>query len=62
MTKTRTYTDRRGVRYVGPRRPAPVSFATPVTCGHCRRTWDDAHITSVTPTPAARCPFESWHR
>jgi hypothetical protein len=71
MTKTDKYgihTDDRGVRYVGPNRPAPrfsngkALFADPVTCGECHRTWDDAVITSVTPTPSARCPFEQWHR
>jgi hypothetical protein len=31
------------------------------TCGTCGRTWDDARITGVTPTPGARCPFETWH-
>ena len=30
-------------------------------CGHCGRIWDDALITSKTPTPAGRCPFESEH-
>ena len=23
--------------------------------------WDDAIVTSMTPTPAARCPFEPFH-
>jgi len=32
-----------------------------VTCGHCGRTWDDALITSRTPVPAGRCPFEDLH-
>lgn len=32
------------------------------TCGTCGRSWDDAIITSMTPAPAARCPFESWHK
>jgi hypothetical protein len=31
------------------------------TCGSCGRSWDDAVITSYTPVPAARCPFETWH-
>ena len=31
------------------------------TCGECGRTWDDALITSMTPTPAGRCPFEDEH-
>jgi hypothetical protein len=59
---TRIYRDKRGVRYVGPGQPAPSSFARPATCGTCERTWDDAVITGVTPAPAARCPFEYWHR
>lgn len=29
-----------------------------VTCGRSGRSWDDAVVTSVTPAPAARCPFE----
>lgn len=27
------------------------------TCGGCGRSWDDAHITSITPAPGALCPF-----
>lgn len=30
-------------------------------CGTCGREWDDGIVTSMTPTPAARCPFESFH-
>jgi hypothetical protein len=33
-----------------------------VTCGHCGRSWDDSIITHITPTPAARCPFEGMRR
>lgn len=33
-----------------------------VTCGTCGRRWNDALITSRTPAPAARCPFEYEHR
>jgi hypothetical protein len=55
-----TITDSRGVRYVLTG-PTPASFADPVTCGTCGRTWDDAVVTSVTPTPSARCPFEYEH-
>jgi hypothetical protein len=62
MTTARIYIDERDVRYVAAHRPAPASFAAPATCGTCHRTWDDAHVTSVTPTPSARCPFEHWHR
>ena len=32
-----------------------------MTCGHCGRTWNDAVITSITPVPSGRCPFESEH-
>lgn len=34
---------------------------TTATCGECGRSWDDGKSTSVTPTPAGRCPFESEH-
>ena len=30
-------------------------------CGTCGRGWDDTVSTAVTPTPAARCPFEYDH-
>ena len=32
-----------------------------VGCAHCRLYWDDAVVTSMTPAPAARCPFEAFH-
>jgi hypothetical protein len=53
--------DDRGVRFVPARQETPTLFKDPVTCGTCGRTWDDAHVTSVTPAPSARCPFEYWH-
>jgi hypothetical protein len=31
------------------------------TCGHCGRTWNDANISSLTPTPSGRCPYEYDH-
>jgi hypothetical protein len=31
------------------------------TCGTCDRSWDDSVSTSMTPTPAGRCPFEAYH-
>ena len=31
------------------------------TCGHCGFSWNDALITSVTPTPSGRCPNEYGH-
>ena len=32
------------------------------TCGECGRSWDDARISSLTPTPSGRCPFEYAHQ
>lgn len=31
------------------------------TCGTCGRSWDDAVVTGMTPTPSGRCPFEYYH-
>lgn len=31
------------------------------TCGTCGRSWNDAAVSSVTPVPAGRCPFEYDH-
>ncbi len=31
------------------------------TCGHCGLSWDDGKVTSMTPAPGARCPFEEFH-
>ena len=31
------------------------------TDGNCGLSWDDSIITSWTPTPSARCPFEYFH-
>jgi hypothetical protein len=31
------------------------------TCGTCGQTWDDALVTSRTPVPSGRCPFEVEH-
>ncbi len=45
----------KGVRYVGPDRPAPDTFTR---CGSCKRAWDDNKPTNLTPVPAGRCPFE----
>ena len=33
----------------------------PTTCGCCGLTWDDSIITSYTPSPSGRCPFEYYH-
>lgn len=32
-----------------------------VTDGACGLSWDDDIVTSMTPTPAGRCPFEQFH-
>lgn len=32
------------------------------TCLTCGRSWDDAIVTSYTPAPSARCPFEAYHQ
>jgi hypothetical protein len=32
------------------------------TCHECGRSWDDSIVTSMTPAPAARCPFEGMRR
>jgi hypothetical protein len=34
----------------------------PTKCGTCNRTWNDAIISSTTPVPSGRCPFESKHK
>ena len=31
-------------------------------CGSCGRVWDNEKVTSVTPAPGARCPFEYQHK
>lgn len=30
-------------------------------CGTCGLWWNDARISSLTPVPSARCPFETAH-
>lgn len=47
----------RGVQYVAPRKPAPADF---MRCGTCERAWNDRKSTTLTPAPAARCPFETF--
>ncbi len=32
------------------------------TDGNCGLSWDDSIITSMTPAPSARCPFEYFHQ
>lgn len=53
-------TDRRGVEYVvdGEAEALPPGW---LLCLGCGRAWNDAKVTSVTPTPSARCPFEDLH-
>lgn len=31
------------------------------TCGTCGLSWNDNLVTSYTPAPSARCPFEAFH-
>ncbi len=45
----------KGVKYTAPHKAAPKHFSR---CGTCNRAWDDTVSTGITPTPAARCPFE----
>lgn len=40
---------------------APDHKAVIATCGECGRSWDDSIVTSMTPAPSARCPFEAFH-
>lgn len=57
--------DERGVRYYpSSRRPVVIPDALMgwLMCGTCGRLWDDSQVTSVTPAPAGRCPFEHRHR
>lgn len=49
---------------VRPLRPGTKAYAAAkelAMCGSCGRSWDDAVVTSMTPAPSARCPFESFH-
>src|SRR5690348_2299603 len=36
-------------------------MSTIATCGACGRSWDDGVVTSMTPVPSGRCPFEYFH-
>lgn len=40
---------------------AEAEAVDPATCGTCGLTWDDGIVTSWTPAPSARCPFEYFH-
>ena len=46
------------VRAYGPRKEW---FPGMATCGTCGLSWDDDKVTSMTPAPAGRCPFEAFH-
>ena len=41
--------------------PDGEPYVTVATCGTCGLSWNDAAASSVTPTPAGRCPFEYDH-
>ena len=38
------------------------AVTTIATDGACGLSWDDSIITSMTPAPSARCPFERFHK
>ena len=44
-----------------PVRPTKKKGPHIATCGYCKLSWDDSKVTSYTPTPSARCPFEYFH-
>lgn len=46
---------------VQPIDPDDPTAKLPVICGTCGLAWDDGVITSMTPAPSARCPFEQFH-
>ena len=37
------------------------SAIDPCRCYTCGLAWDDGIVTSITPVPGARCPFEAFH-
>lgn len=45
---------------VQPLKPGEAAVALS-TCGYCGLSWDDDIVTSMTPAPSARCPFEAFH-
>jgi hypothetical protein len=47
------------VQPIDPNDPPP--FSRPMICGTCGLAWDDDAVTSMTPAPSARCPFEPFH-
>lgn len=46
---------------VQPIQPDHPDASTAAQCGVCGRYWNDDLVTSMTPAPAARCPFEAFH-
>lgn len=44
-----------------PVQPVPADWPGAATCGSCSLSWDDSVVTSYTPAPSARCPFEAFH-
>ena len=39
-----------------------MSLTEITTDGACGLSWDDSIVTSMTPAPSARCPFEWFHQ
>jgi len=46
---------------IGAKRPQDCDGPDWAQCGVCGRWWDDSLVTSLTPAPSARCPFEYEH-
>ncbi len=46
---------------VQPLTPGDDGYETAAVCNGCGRSWDDRAVTSMTPTPSGRCPFEPFH-
>lgn len=46
---------------VQPLTPDDDGYDTAAVCNGCGRSWDDSAVTSMTPTPSGRCPFEPFH-
>lgn len=46
---------------IQPLAPGEDIYPGKATCGTCGLSWDDSVSTSLTPTPAGRCPFEAFH-
>lgn len=54
-------TEPEGSDYLRITAAAVEDMTRPMWCPTCRTNWDDAVSTSLTPTPAGRCPFEYQH-